>query len=57
VGGSRQNLNNFERALWFLCFFFVSLQKQLFDRKQKDGESLKEFSHSLWALIENVQRA
>jgi len=30
---------------------FVSLHRQFFDRKQKDGESLKEFSHSLWALI------
>ena len=36
---------------------FVSLQKQFFDRKQKEGESLKEFSHSLWALIEDITRA
>lgn len=36
---------------------FVSLQRQFFDRKQKDGESLKEFSHSLWALIEEIKRA
>jgi len=41
----------------FLYVSFVSLQKQFFDRKQKDGESLKEFSHSLRALMENVQRA
>lgn len=36
---------------------FVSLQRQFFDRKQKDRESLKEFSHSLWALIEEIKRA
>ena len=36
---------------------FVSLQKMFFDRKQKEGESLKEFSHSLWALIEDIKRA
>lgn len=36
---------------------FVSLQKQFFDRKEKEGESLKEFSHSLRALIEDIQRA
>lgn len=38
-------------------FFFVGLQKQFFERKQKDGESLKEFSHSLWALIGDIQRS
>lgn len=36
---------------------FVGLQKQLFERKQKEGESLKEFSHSLWALIGDIQRS
>lgn len=36
---------------------FVGLQKQFFERKQKDGESLKEFSHSLWALIGDIQRS
>lgn len=34
---------------------FVGLQKQFFERKQKDNESLKEFSHSLWALIGDIQ--
>lgn len=33
---------------------FVGLQKQFFERK-KDNESLKEFSHSLWALIGDIQ--
>lgn len=35
---------------------YVYWQQKFFDRKQKDGESLYEFSHALWALIERVEQ-
>lgn len=34
---------------------YVSLQQKFFDRKQKEGESLQDFSHGLMALMEQVQ--
>ncbi len=45
------------KELYGSSFSFVGLQKQFFKRKQKDGESLKDFSHSLWALIGDIQRS
>lgn len=35
---------------------FVSLQKQFFQRKQKEGESIREFSHALLSLMEAIKR-
>ncbi|KAL2086104.1 hypothetical protein ACEWY4_017163 [Coilia grayii] len=34
----------------------VSLQQQFFQRKQKEGESIREFSHALLSLMEAVKR-
>ena len=34
---------------------YVSLQQKFFDRKQKEGESLQDFSHALMTLMEKVQ--
>lgn len=34
---------------------YVSLQQKFFDRKQKEGESLQDFSHALMTLMEQVQ--
>ena len=34
---------------------YVSLQQKFFDRKQKEGESLQDFSHALMILMEKVQ--
>ncbi len=45
------------KELYGSSFSFVGLQKQFFKRKQKYGESLKDFSHSLWALIGDIQRS
>ncbi len=33
------------------------LQQQFFDRKQKEGESLQEFSHALMDLMDKVRKA
>ena len=33
---------------------YVSLQQRFFDRKQKEGESLQDFSHALMMLMERV---
>ena len=33
---------------------YVALQEQFFSRKQLDGESLQEYSHALFALMERV---
>lgn len=35
---------------------YISLQKQFFQRRQHDGESLREFSHALMSLMEAVKR-
>lgn len=35
---------------------YISLQKQFFQRRQQDGESLCEFSHALMSLMEAVKR-
>lgn len=35
---------------------FISLQKQFFQRKQLEGESIREFSHALLALMEAIKR-
>ncbi|KAK0144109.1 hypothetical protein N1851_017537 [Merluccius polli] len=35
---------------------YISLQKQLFQRRQLEGESLREFSHALLHLLEAVKR-
>lgn len=35
---------------------YVILQQQFFDRKQKEGESLQEFSHALMALMASVRK-
>ena len=34
---------------------YVSLQQRFFDRKQKEGESLQDFSHALMTLMEKIQ--
>ncbi len=34
---------------------FVSLQKQFFQRRQQEGESLREYSHALMALMEGMK--
>ncbi len=33
---------------------FVTLQQKFFDRKQREGESLQEFSHALMALMDQI---
>jgi len=35
---------------------YVSLQQSLFSRKQLEGESLQEFSHALYCLMEKIER-
>lgn len=35
---------------------FVGLQKQFFQRHQQEGESLREYSHALMALMEGMKR-
>lgn len=35
---------------------YISLQKQFFQRRQLEGESLREFSHSLLSLMEVIKR-
>lgn len=35
---------------------FVSLQKQFFQRKQQEGESIREYSHALLSLMEAIKR-
>ncbi|XP_041863601.1 uncharacterized protein LOC121653904 [Melanotaenia boesemani] len=35
---------------------YVSLQQSFFSRRQQEGESLHEFSHALWCLMEKVER-
>lgn len=34
----------------------IKLQRQFFDRRQKEGESLREYSHALLAIIEEIHR-
>lgn len=36
---------------------YVSMQQAFFARKQQEGESLQEFSHALYCLMEKVQRS
>ncbi|KAK0141094.1 hypothetical protein N1851_021896 [Merluccius polli] len=35
---------------------YVSLQQSFFSRKQLEGESLQEFSHALYCLMEKIER-
>ena len=36
---------------------YVSLQQSFFSRKQLEGESLQEFSHALYCLMEKIERS
>lgn len=42
------------RELYGCAHSYISLQKQFFSRKQEEGESLQDFSHALFALMEKV---
>ncbi|KAL1259109.1 hypothetical protein QQF64_009686 [Cirrhinus molitorella] len=45
------------RELYSSSVSYVILQQQFFDRKQKEGESLQEFSHALMGLMDKVRKA
>lgn len=45
------------RELYCSSSPYVILQQQFFDRKQKEGESLQEFSHALMDLMDKVRKA
>ncbi|XP_073803888.1 uncharacterized protein [Danio rerio] len=42
------------RELYGCAYSYISLQEQFFSRKQEEGESLQDFSHALFALMEKV---
>ncbi|XP_073672021.1 uncharacterized protein [Paramisgurnus dabryanus] len=42
------------KELYGCAHSYISLQKQFFSRKQEEGESLQDFSHALFALMEKV---
>lgn len=42
------------KELYGCAHSYISLQEQFFSRKQEEGESLQDFSHALFALMEKV---
>lgn len=44
------------QAMYGCAKSYVSLQQSFFSRRQQEGESLQEFSHALWCLMEKVER-
>ena len=46
---------NPDKILEFLGVPFITLQKQFFQRKQLEGESVHEFSHALLSCMEAIK--